>query len=670
MRLLDITATAHPDGNRIDLSWRYPLLAEPPAEPVGVRVCRGRNRYPTAPDDGVLVAQGIGLLRASDQPLQGETTHYYTLFSFAGDPPVFPDDPQDDTRHNRAAAMALSPYDFGGLLYSLLPAIYHRYDAEKGQLRRFLDLPGAELDRLYNHVRVSLELIDPLRVDGRLLPLLAQWIGWQTDRRLPLDSQRNEIRFAPRIYQSTGGVHALDATVARITRWASRTKEFVHNVARTNQPERLNLWFTLRDAQGTWSGPALASLNFAHDGRPAVVPQEGDSALFIYHTRRLHGWDIWSKHFSEGKWQPSEPVVIRPGVDKFPTAARHGQVLRLFWQGRDPAEPAEHRRWRVWSAVRTGERWSEPTVFGDADTDRRMPVTTADDAGGLWLFWLEHLNGRWQLRYNRHDGDDWQLATPATLPPDGEDDPRVEDDLFLLFHPGAAAARLWLFWARQQASGEDQTRWHIHYRSKQGLDPSASDWSPVKPLARAAEDDHDRQPAALVSGERGIELFWSSTRAGGWTIFRNTLDTGSDTWGAAQQILAGPYNLRAPVAVATGTGALLVHRSNRSLEYVSTAFSATRTLDHRYAGTTTADTRARDRLALRGRFEDFQTYLYDSGPAGILTDSGRIARDTVGLYLSPRDTESPEEIAAIVSRLAGVLNEFMPVTARPVYITE
>ncbi|EPJ37185.1 putative Translation initiation factor IF-2 [Streptomyces afghaniensis 772] len=110
----------------------------------------------------MLVAQGIGLLRASDQPLQGETTHYYTLFSFAGDPPVFPDDPQDDTRHNRAAAMALSPYDFGGLLYSLLPAIYHRYDAEKGQLRRFLDLPGAELDRLYNHVRVSLELIDPL----------------------------------------------------------------------------------------------------------------------------------------------------------------------------------------------------------------------------------------------------------------------------------------------------------------------------------------------------------------------------------------------------------------------------------------------------------------------------------------------------------------------------
>src|SRR6202022_2709060 len=264
VQLTNITAAAHRDGNRIDLSWTSPAPQQAP----GVRVVRRTDTHPTGPDDGVVVAHGIGLTSASDTGLQGETVYYYTLFPFSGAPPVYSPDP-----HNQTSAMATAQYDFAGQIYAMLPAVYRRYDGDKGQLRRFLDLPGGELDRLYSFTRAALSLTNLYRVEGRLLPLLGDWIGWQTNHGLPVGAQRNEIRFAPWIYQTIGTVPNLDATVARITGWANRTKEFVHNVARTSQPERLNLWFSRRDTSGTFSDPAPASTNFAYDGGPTGAPE-------------------------------------------------------------------------------------------------------------------------------------------------------------------------------------------------------------------------------------------------------------------------------------------------------------------------------------------------------------------------------------------------------------
>ncbi|MEC4018810.1 hypothetical protein [Streptomyces sp. H27-D2] len=684
VRLLDITATAHRDGNRIDLAWRNP----DPGRAPGVRVVRREGTHPAGPDDGFTVAHALGLNSASDTVgLQGETVYYYTLFPFSGFPaPAFDPDP-----HNQASAMAISPYDFAGRLYAMLPAVYRRYDAErtppagsglpaadrdKGQLRRFLDLPGGELDRLYSFTRAALAFADLNRVDGRLLPLLAQWIGWQTDFGLPLDAQRNEIRFAPRIYRTTGGVPTLDATVARVTGWGNRTKEFVHNVARTNQPERLNLWSALRDTAGSLTAPALASVNFAYDGRPAAVQDEDGSALFFYHTYRQHGWDIWSKRFAAGAWQPSRPVVDQPGIDKHPSTALQLNKLWLFWQSYDPERPPADRKWRVFFSTRTGTTWTPPAVFGDPATERRMPTAVADNTGGVWLFWLELTGGTWQLRYNRHNGAAWQLDVPQTLPLDGGQAPRVEDDLFALFHPTSTTQRLWLFWARREPGGPaGQTRWSIVHRVKQGLDPAAADWSAIRALPKAgAGGYHDRQPAPLLTANGNIELFWSSTQRGGWSILRNTLTVSTLTWGTNQPVVGGPYARRGPLAVDTGAGTLLTYRSNESLTYDSSAYGATHTLDHRYAGTTTVDTGGTAKLALRGTFEDFQTYTYDAGSAGtagsgrVRTNDNRIARDTVGLYLNP-DITDPDEIKAVISRLAGVLADVIPATSRPVFIT-
>ena len=99
------------------------------------------------------------------------------------------------------------------------------------------------------------DLHDLEKVDSRLLPLLAQWIGWQIDHRVETDVQRNDIRNAPHLYKSIGLIPTVEATVKRLVGWESRTKEFVHNVFRSNQPERLNLWMRTQDSTGIWSAP-------------------------------------------------------------------------------------------------------------------------------------------------------------------------------------------------------------------------------------------------------------------------------------------------------------------------------------------------------------------------------------------------------------------------------
>jgi hypothetical protein len=675
VRLQDIAARAYPGGNRIDLRWTNPAAAQFP----GVRVVRREGTHPTSPTDGTVVAHGVGLLAARDIGLKGETVYYYSLFPFHDDPPQY-----DQDRHNRVAAMATAPYDFAGLMYALLPALYHRYDEAqppsaasvltpedqaKGQLRRYLDLPGAQFDQIYSLARAALNFHNVGRVDGSLLPLLAQWIGWSTDYSREVGAQRNEIRFAPQIYQTIGLIPAVEETVKRITSWESRTKEYVHNVARTNEPERLNLWSMLRDGGGTFGTAALASVNFAYEGRPSAV-RESDGALsFFYHTQRRDGWDIWTKRFAGGQWQPSTPVVDHAGIDKHPAAAIQDNRLWLFWENYNPAPSGSDAKWQIRVRTRTGNSLSSSTVFGSSSTSRRMPAAAVDATGGLWLFWSEQTALGWSIKYNRHDGAQW-LANPVDLPADAGVDPRVESDLRVVVHPTSVNQRIWLFWSRHEpGASAGQTRWTVAWRIKQGFDPAAADWSVVRTLPKAAASDHDREPSPVFAAGGNVELFWASSRKGGWTLWRAVLDIGTLTWGAPQQLTNTPYSNRAPVAADIGAGTLLVYRSNESLAYRSAVYGATKTLDTRYGGTTTVDTRNSAKLALRGKFEDFQHYIQDSGNNGARTNDDRIARDTIGLFLTPAAGADAATIQATISRLANVLAAFMPITQRAVFIT-
>jgi len=651
---------------------------------------RREGTHPTTPNpafdaEGVVVAALPTESSAVDVGLRGETVYYYGLFPYAttgpGNTIVISDPAEQIDRLNRASAMATSSLGIADKMYALLPLIYHRYDTvplrgataeigaedrTRGALRRFLELPGGQLDQVYSCARALLHAVDADRVDGNLLPLLADWIGWRTDYSLEIEDQRNEVRNAPQIYKAIGGISVIEATVKRISGEESRTKEFVHNVAATNRQPRLNLWQRVRST-GTWAPAQLLSLDASFDGRPSTVRDGEGLRWLFYHAEENGRCTIRSKTFGDDGWTPSELVSGVSGLTlKDPSAAVQGTRLVLFWSAYEPGR----NRWTIQSRSRSGAAWSPVETFvppeGNSETQRRQPVATADDNAGMWLFWLEEVGGEWLLKYNRHDGTTWQVNPSPTFAADAGQPPAVLGDVYAVFHPTDVGQRLWLFWARQDVTSSEQTRWTVAYRVKAGLDPeSLADWSQIRTLPKTVgNDDHDREPSARVQVGGDLEVCWSSHRGGRWSIWQSVLDRSTHAWATPEDLGTPPYAMRAPLMFASGTNVILVFRSTESLTYSSALYGATHTVDFRYSGSITVDTRNAALIALRGKFEDFGTYLYDSGTDGVRTDDDWYARDTVGVYV-PADMDDHT-----ISRLHQVLREFMPATDRAVLVKD
>jgi hypothetical protein len=719
MKLEGLTAAPRPEGNRIAITWTKP---EP--EVPGVRVVRRLGAFPETPEPeiaalGVVIADSDpavgapakiqelpgGRLQIVDEGLAAETVYYYQAYPYANTPPDYCQDPP-----NRVSAMATGAYDFAGLLGRLLPAIYHRYDTvvpaqvldpaqvaamdpadqQRGQLRRFLELPGGQLDQLYSGVRSLLDLHDPARVDGRLLPLLAHWIGWRTDLSLGLDRQRLEVRNAPAVYHTIQTVATVEATVNRVARWASSTKEFVDNVFVANRPERLTLWLARQvPADRRWELPDQPlSLDEAYEGRPVAVTDSNEVVRLVYATRKGDRHEVWSKTHAKrheaSEWFGSRPVVSRAGIRRDPAAAVQGTTVWVFWAAHDPEAGGwriEYRNGVPADAEGIQDEWSAVAVFrvGTADrTERRAPAALVDDTGALWLFWLERSGTGWELRYGRFTETPWE-PTPAgsvAFPVDGGIAPRVESDLFVLFRPPqaddpqAAFRRIWVLWTRREpvADKPDQTRWRIVSRFKDSTDPSPDDWGPISAMAPRDVHDHDWEPAALVDADGNLVAFWSSTRDGSWSVWQAAIDVAANTFGSPAPVTVSPFSERAPIPFLLAGDLVLAYRSNRSVTYDSSIYRATVTTDRRYSGSTTLRTGNAAGIALRGDYGDFTTYTYDTGPAGGRTDRDWYARDTIGLYLQPGATQTPEAIHSGRERIRRLLPEFLPATDRAVLL--
>lgn len=648
-----------------------------------------------------------GMAAAKDINLQAEEVYYYTLFPYKTDPA----DPSKKTyifdRHNRVSAMATGPYDFAGQMYRMLPAIYHRYDTllpkdplpgmpeedrKKGQLRRFLDLPGTQLDMLYSFATAALDFHNILRVDGKLLPLLAQWIGWDTDYNIDIARQRNELRFAPALYETLGIIPAIESIIVKFTSgWESRTKEFIRNLFFSNHPERLNLWLyrRTRGPDGRWlesPDDDVFSVDYAYEGRPAACrdkTEEKETFRLFYHTLRNGRWDIWYKNYFEGQgWTPSQPFTDTGTINKYPTVAQQDESLWVFWSSYNE----EEKNWGIRCKKRTYGKWLEPDDPDNKDKlpgsphQRKSPQAVVDHKNRLWLFWLEKekQETRWRLKYNRHNNEKWESGASIDFPLDGTDDSRVEKDLFVLFQTDPANNHhcIWVFWARRNFTrGAGQPLWEIAYREKTGIDSIEKEWGPVRILPKDPRDTgyDDCEPAAIVYRQDHIqyfELYWTSNRSGSWSLWNTKLENnGSIDLNTAEMLIDDPYSQRTPLPLMLDNGISLIYRSNRSITYKSDIYRSTRTTDIRYAGSTTVDTRNQVRLSWLGRYEDFQTYTYTTGKNGIPTNDDWYARDTIGLYLKP-DTDDQQLITRSQELVKGILHRLLPIQIRPIFIIE
>ena len=147
------------------------------------------------------------------------------------------------------------------------------------------------------------------------------------------------------------------------------------------------------------------------------------------------------------------------------------------------------------------------------------------------------------------------------------------------------------------------------------------------------------------------------------------LDLDSLAWDTPEILTRNPFSQRGPLPAAVGGRTLLFYRSNESLSYSSGVYRATRTLDNRYGGSTTLDTRNVAKIGLRESYRDFQTYTWDAGTHGERGERNWYARDTVGLYLTPL-SEDPSSIVRERNIIKNVLRQFLPIQVRAVLVIE
>lgn len=584
MRLLNLTASPHPQGNRIELQWVNPAPERYPH----VHILRSDNTYPTFVEGQLPAAGFIGTVttaalftttlglqfntflnrrqlstqlreifsqnnivfspavtlqvetvgekwRIEDgnqlyllvkqnnqlnvynvyvqsstfsdrQSLQGETVYYYTLIPSDQDDKDYQVDP-----HNQIAAMATAPYQLGGQMYELLPALYHRYDTvlppaelahptepQWGQLRRFLEIPGSQLDWIYSLATSLLELVQLDKVDGRLLPLLAEWIGWQTNYRQQrgVDNQRNEIRQAPYLYQTIGTLPTVTTTLNRLLGWENRfwnnrLKELFNNVVLSNRPEQLNFWALTRIAN-TWSSLSKPlSLDFAYEGRAVVAhPKDSQEWWLFYHTQENERWAIWYKTLS----------TLKLALDPFSTQLNQGLIsIELKNQ------LAEHG-WLLSATAQvevqsSGNAWwlndpaAEEIYFIQKETDQLIVYHWAPSqplshsrridkhptAGycqeRLWVWWESYdpLTQRWRIDYLtinsppesggvRGGNGDWSERQPFTNNLANEPQRRQP---WLALTPDQQS--FWLFWLEQTAG---QSAWQLKYQLVTPVEPT------------------------------------------------------------------------------------------------------------------------------------------------------------------------------------------------------
>ena len=151
----------------------------------------------------------------------------------------------------RACATTTERYELGAKMYSMLPEMFRRHDvvtaqppptwnalpesdSSSGQLSRFLDLMGSAADYTRSRAEGMLDIHDFRNVNARLLPLFAQWIGWDLSFDLSIPLQRHEIRYAADLYRITGTIPGCMIWSRRLTSWPTRVKEFYRNVFFTN----------------------------------------------------------------------------------------------------------------------------------------------------------------------------------------------------------------------------------------------------------------------------------------------------------------------------------------------------------------------------------------------------------------------------------------------------
>lgn len=282
---------------------------------------------------------------------------------------------------------------------------------------------------------------------------------------------------------------------------------------------------------------------------------------------------------------------------------------------------------------------SEPSAFKDAGNN-------------VWLFWVSRRAGGWNIWYNRFAGNNWGVAKQLTTGGEADREPCAIFD---------SAGRIWVFWSRKKTQGLPQSLWNVFYQTTTDLNFNAVQTWVQRELEPVNADFENREPAAIVTAANTVQLFFSSSGTDGWHI-RSAVITPANQ-AAVQPITSGQFSHRAPAALRIGASTRLWFRNNESREYVSAFYPTARTIDSRYAGSTTVVATNAPKINARENLEDVQRYSYDTAKK----NQDWYARDTIGIFLTA-DTDDQTIIAKTSLIIENMVRRFLPIQVRVVLI--
>lgn len=531
MSFKSVNAEPHPAGHRIDLRWEF----EQGISYSGIQVLRRNVTYPIHPGDGVLVADvdltSITENVVADKGLYDNQIYFYSLYPYVNDPPEF-----DLDNACEVSALSTSPSGHSNEMYEQLPEIYRRYDKQNQFLKRFMDVVGGQFDQIESYTRFLREVHDVNKTSDIMLPVVGDWIGWKTDFKRQVIQQREEIKNAPAIYQSVGLLPVVEATIKRISDLESQTKEYVHNIAISNQPEKLNYWSMQRNTIGVWlEQESLLSLDYGFDGKTSTTVDNNGLRWFFYHTERKGQWEIWSKTTPQYRMDIELASDLANGIlaERWYAAlteanlsvlqtATVNQLSANVWQIDDGSEQylIEDQIDRIQVYHLTGGVTSlgasSPSVPGSSNYIYKYPsaMQYGDD---LWLFWstcdeTDPVNPQWIIQFKTRNDARWSEVGPMISgAADTTRNPFISagnyDHSVQRRYPQTVlddSDRLWLFWLEKF-----NKRWQLRYNRHDG-----TDWGePITfPLDTGNDPDVMRDLQVLIDPSLGsprILVFWS-----------------------------------------------------------------------------------------------------------------------------------------------------------------
>lgn len=142
-----------------------------------------------------------------NDPLQGDTLYYYTVFTVDKNGVYhFSNTTCDTSRVNKDNGILDRMYA------EYLPALY-RIEDEKYQLQRFLKVSAMIYDFIYSSTDYMKYAKDLDNCEPYQLELLAEEIGWDLDKSLSIPSQRQTLKTAINVYRNAGTKKGLDMLV-------------------------------------------------------------------------------------------------------------------------------------------------------------------------------------------------------------------------------------------------------------------------------------------------------------------------------------------------------------------------------------------------------------------------------------------------------------------------